>query len=178
MLEESFFGERFIDCNTNKEVKDIFLDENDLICLYFASSWCPISHSFTEYLAKDFYDIINKDKHRLEIIYIPVDDNEDFERAIAKMPWLAYNVKDSSCNSFKEKFKVNLIPELIILTPDGQEVSKKGYKEVLLGGTEAFSNWMNHGLDVMRRDKVEFYKERERKKKMSMEQKTGKSLDI
>lgn len=153
MLEQSFFGDHFIDCQTKKEKKNVYLDDRELICLYFATSWSSPSRSFTEFLHKEFYNIVNKDSPLVEVLYIPVDDEDNFDLAIKDMPWIAYAPNSNKARSLIEQFDIVKVPVLIVLTPDGQLVTKKGRKDIMFLEDKAFDKWNSHGLNVARREK-------------------------
>ena len=63
--------------------------------LLFSSSWCPPCKTFLGIL-KDFYNEVNIDSKKCEILYVPMDRTEDeFREHYAHMPWLSIPYKDS-----------------------------------------------------------------------------------
>jgi len=67
-----------------------FMKKGYVICLYFSAHWCPPCKSFTPILA-NFYKEINRDKKRLEIIFMSMDKTEqEFKNYFSTMPWLAH----------------------------------------------------------------------------------------
>lgn len=149
----SFFEDKLISCKDGQEI-DVFLDELDLVCLYFAASWCSPSKIFTNYLISEFYNEVNWEKRqRVEIIYVSVDKNENFEKSIEGMPWLAFPQDHEKVKRFKEDYEITSIPALVVLTPDGQLVTKKGRHDVVKMQEDAFAVWNNHGFEIFRREK-------------------------
>ena len=56
---------------------------------YFSAHWCGPCRSFTPRLTK-FYNFINKDIKRLEVIFISWDDEEvEYKEYFKTMPWLS-----------------------------------------------------------------------------------------
>ena len=172
-MEEGYFGDKFIICKDKDLAEgDVWLDDQDLVCLYFAASWCVPSKLFTEYLIKEFYNEVNWDTSipkKLEIIYISMDKNDDFEESCRSMPWLAYPQDSDKAKEFKSKFKITAIPTLIVMTPDGQHViTEKGRHDVVNKQEDAFTEWNNHGFTINRR---------ERKIEEENEEEQGEELD-
>lgn len=64
-----------------------------IVALYFAAYYCPSSRNFTKILS-EFYNEINLDEKKFEIIYVSLDHNDEFDKAYLEMPWMAFNPKD------------------------------------------------------------------------------------
>jgi len=98
--------------------------------IYFSASWCPICQILTPKLIK-FYEAINKNSKRVEIIFLSRDKDEDsFKNHYKEMPWLAINFNDPERELLKAKYNVISIPTLIIIDDHGEVLSKDAVKDV------------------------------------------------
>ena len=78
-------NDQFEDCERKE-----FEDHNvKIVGIYFAAYFCPASRNFTRTLA-EFYNEINLDEKQFEIIFASMDKGDDFSKAYAEMPWMAF----------------------------------------------------------------------------------------
>lgn len=60
-----------------------------------------------------------------------MDKGDDFSKAYAEMPWMAFKQGDPRIKALKSKFKVKAIPFLAIIDVDtGKTISTRGRKDV------------------------------------------------
>ena len=125
------------------EVATTTLDNAPVVALYFSAHWCPPCKMFTGKL-RQFYNEINADSKKLEIVWISGDEEEEeFDDYFEEMPWLAMPFEpEDDREEVSEKFDISSIPQLIILNKDGSVKSKTGKKEVEDHGTAAYNNWV------------------------------------
>ena len=129
--------------NSNFEDYDFEkLNESNIIGLYFYASFCPVCRNFTKLLI-EFYNEINRDKHKMEIVLIPLDnEEEEFKKHINKMPWATLPFNDSKIKEIVAKYSITSIPKLLIFNNQGKKISMEGRKEIGIKGYSAFNLWL------------------------------------
>ena len=118
------------------------IEASKFVGLFFSSHWCPPCRTFLPVL-RDFYNEINLEEKKIEILFLSVDPNEEgFLEHYTTMPWLAIPFNDPRIENIKERFNVTGIPIFIILeTTTGKLITLKGRKDVQEQGLESMSNW-------------------------------------
>jgi hypothetical protein len=58
-----------------------------------------------------------------------------------KMPWLALKNQSDKARELSLSLKVEYIPYLIVLDPDGNVVTKNGKEDIARLGSDAFASW-------------------------------------
>ena len=100
--------------------------------LYFGAHWAPCCRRFTTTL-KEKYNEINADgKTDFEVVFVSKDGNQAaFDRNFAEMPWTAIKYDDEARKkSLEQRYGIMEIPTLIILAPDGSQVSDSGIRDL------------------------------------------------
>jgi nucleoredoxin len=122
------------------------------VALYFSAHWCPPCRGFTpkfgEWYTKDL-----KDKG-LEVIFISSDRDESaFAEYYGEMPWLAvpYSNRDVK-SALDTKFKIQGIPSVVILDPEGQLITKDGREAVSSDPTGEDIPWKPKSFDEIFKD--------------------------
>ena len=102
-----------------------------LVLLYFSAHWCPPCRGFTPVLAELYKKLTDEGKN-FEIVFISSDRSEaDFNEYFGEMPWKALPFSDRDRKAaLSKKFKVQGIPNLVILNPDGSILNAKGTEAV------------------------------------------------
>jgi len=111
------------------------------VALYFSAHWCPPCRGFTPQLA-EWYKKDLKEKG-LEVVFVSSDrDEAAFNEYFSEMPWLALPYSDREKKDFlNKKFKVNGIPSVVVLGPDGEVITKDGRKAISEDPTGAEMPW-------------------------------------
>lgn len=110
--------------------------EGKTVCLYFAMSTHRGCKNFTLKLAEVYEKLKGKN---FEIVLIPLDEKyEDFEAGFEAMPWLSLPFKDMHCERIVRYFEHKLLPQLVVLSPDGKTLQQNAVKFVEEYGDEAF----------------------------------------
>jgi nucleoredoxin len=90
--------------------------------LYFSAHWCSPCRNFTPQLVEIYNELLKKGE-AFEIVFLSGDEEEKaFEEYYASMPWLALPFADDTEKNLSRYFRVEGIPTLIILGPDGKTV--------------------------------------------------------
>lgn len=122
---------------TNEENKiSVSKLEGKTVCLYFAMSTHRGCKNFTFKLAEAYEKLKGKN---FEIVLISLDEKyENFKEGFEAMPWLALPFKDRYCERLVRYFEHKLLPQLVILSPDGKTLQQNAVKFVEEYGDEAF----------------------------------------
>ncbi len=137
---EELLGTTFID--KNGTVDNTSIKDSRVTCIYFCASWCPPCKVFTPIL-KEFYDDINCEIRQLEIVFVSSDkDEESFKNYLADMPWIAIPDGDKRIAALLENYRLEQIPTLYVIKPDGECVSTRGKQDLLEEGSDCFVKWV------------------------------------
>jgi nucleoredoxin len=101
--------------------------------LYFSASWCPPCQKFTPRLVTFYnkYQRENKEK-KLEIVFVSADKTEEeFKRYYRSMPWKAVAFDSPLRTKISNSLKVEGLPTLVILDPNGAVLTKGGVNAVM-----------------------------------------------
>lgn len=111
-----------------------------IVGLYFSAHWCGPCRSFTPLL------VALRDAHadEFEVVFVSSDRNAEAMKEYmtgAKMQWPAVPFGDAAAKVIKQHFAIRGIPSLVILGPDGKEITRNGRRDV--GGLkdEALAKW-------------------------------------
>lgn len=117
-------------------VKDL---EGKTIGLYFAANWYTKCEFFNQVLAKEYLKL-KEQGSEFEIVFISSDeDNNCFEIFHGKMPWPAIPFYDlQSKRGLTEKFDIEGIPTLILLSPKGELLQTDGVELIERYGYQAY----------------------------------------
>jgi len=109
------------------EVSTASLADNEVVGLYFSAHWCGPCRNFTPQLAET-YNNLKKQGKKFEIVFISSDrDEKSFSEYFSTMPWLALPYADRELKAkLSRKYKVEGIPTLVLLSPDGQTLTANG----------------------------------------------------
>ena len=106
-----------LDKSGNPVDKTVVLARPDKVALYFSGHFCAPCRTFTP-LLREFYDDVNEDEKRLEIIFVSLDknqqDQEAYHREHGNWPRVAWENEEQR-SKLKEVMRVEKIPALIIL---------------------------------------------------------------
>lgn len=106
------------------------------------STQCNISKSFVPIL-KNFYEEVNLEDKKVEIIYVGFDKvKKDYENFTKAMPWLGLPFSDERIQGLKEFYDIRVIPKLLLVDNRGEEVRNDNRQDVYhLEVDKAFEKW-------------------------------------
>lgn len=107
---------------------------------YFSAHWCPPCRAFTPNLVK-FRDS-NKDD--FEVVFVSSDRSPDAQMGYmkeTKMKWYTLPHRSSEANALNQKFAIRGIPALIIVSPEGETVTRNGRGDVSSNPDGAIKAW-------------------------------------
>jgi len=107
---------------------------------YFSAHWCPPCRAFTPNLVK-FRD---SNKDNFEVVFVSSDKSPDAQMGYMKetnMKWYTLPHRSSEANALNQKFAIRGIPALIIVSPDGETVTKNGRGDVNSNPGGAIKAW-------------------------------------
>lgn len=97
--------------------KASILDKPEKVALYFSGHFCAPCRTFTP-LLKDFYDEVNEDEKKLEIIFVSLDksqaEQEQYHSEQGDWPRIAF-ADEAARLALKTQMGVEKIPALVIL---------------------------------------------------------------
>ena len=138
------------------------LEHSELVLLYFAASWCPMSTPVSEALDEAFGNdvLLNRDgkKKTLSIVYISSDRSlEEYNKYIRGRQWLAISFESPERNNLKRHFatcahreleelqfdRKHEIPTGIVIDSTTQGIiTTNGADDVSEMGAEALDHWL------------------------------------
>ncbi len=107
---------------------------------YFSAHWCPPCRAFTPNLVR-FRDT---NKEKFEIVFVSSDRNPAAQMAYMKetnMKWLTMEHRSQAANALAQKYGVGGIPALIIVSPEGETITKNGRGDVSSNPGGALASW-------------------------------------
>ena len=110
------------------------------IGIYFSAHWCPPCRTFTPKLVK----FRNANKKDFEVVFVSSDRNPKAQMAYMKetgMKWYTMPHRSGPANALAKKYGVRGIPALIIVSPDGETVTKNGRGDVTSNAKGALKAW-------------------------------------
>ena len=126
----------------NGHVPTADLANVEFVLLYFSAHWCGPCRGFTPKLDQ-FYQEVNADQHRLEIVFVSFDRDENAYRGYyEEMPWLSIPYTNAALREQLGKvFSVTGIPKLVLLSKDGQVAVDNCRMDVEGLGPRALERW-------------------------------------
>ncbi|HNV72970.1 MAG TPA: thioredoxin family protein [Candidatus Ozemobacteraceae bacterium] len=134
----TFFPDGLI--NSAGEKVELSVLDNKIVGLYFSAHWCPPCRAFSPKLV----EFRNKNKDQFEVVFISSDKNETAQFEYMKevgMEWPTMKHRSEAANALAEKFGVQGIPTLIILSPTGETVSTSGRMDVTDNPDGCIAKW-------------------------------------
>ncbi len=111
-----------------------------MVGFYFSAHWCPPCRAFTPSLV-EFRD---KNKKDFEVVFVSSDKSPEAQLKYMKemnMDWYTLPHRSDEANKLSQKYGVRGIPALIIVSPNGETISKNGKSEVGSNPSQAIKNW-------------------------------------
>ncbi len=110
------------------------------IGFYFSAQWCPPCRTFTPKLV-DFRDA---NKKEFEVVFVSSDKGvkEQLEyMKETKMKWYTLPHRSEAANALAKKFEVRGIPSLVIVSANGETITKDGRSQVSSDPKGAIKKW-------------------------------------
>lgn len=126
----ALFGEKLLGKSGEVSTEEA-LAGKAAVFIYFSAHWCPPCRGFTPKLA-EFFEKHSATKN-FQVVFVSSDRDEGaFKEYYGEQPWLAmpYSMRAEK-DQLSKKFKVNGIPSLIILDPEGEKISADGRSLVM-----------------------------------------------
>ena len=111
-----------------------------MVGFYFSAHWCPPCRGFTPSLV-EFRD---KNKKDFEVVFVSSDKSPDAQMKYMKemnMKWYTLPHRSEHANKLSQKYGVRGIPALIIVSSEGETISKNGRNEVGSNPSQAIKTW-------------------------------------
>ncbi|CAF3901886.1 unnamed protein product, partial [Rotaria sp. Silwood1] len=146
MTFSELLGEKLLQHNeSGNESNEISTNQLDgkTIALYFSAHWCPPCRNFTPKLAEIFKETHNELKDKFDIVFISCDeDQSSFDEYFKEMPWKALPFSDGNSSTILgEKFNVEGIPALVVLSPTCDKITADGVEEIRVASKKALDQW-------------------------------------
>jgi nucleoredoxin len=127
---EALFGDSLLGKSGNVATSTALSGKKGVL-VYFSAHWCPPCRGFTPKLA-EFYTKHAADK-RFDIIFVSSDKEQAaFDEYYGEMPWLALPYdRRSQKDALSKKYKVQGIPSLVVLGPEGETITTDGRTKVM-----------------------------------------------
>ena len=123
---ESIKQQTLIKADGSKMEASKALANKSIVCLYFSAHWCPPCRGFTPIL-KDFYEEV--EAQGVEIIFVSSDRDSEAMMSYMKEShgdWYALEHKSTLKDTLHQKYAVEDIPTLVVLTEAGTLISANG----------------------------------------------------
>jgi nucleoredoxin len=130
MAFADLLGPKLVTKDGEKPTEEVLAGKT-AVGIYFSAHWCPPCRGFTPKLAEMYKDAFQG--KGMEIVFVSSDrDEAAYKDYYGEMPWVSvpFDSKDVK-SSLDKKFKVQGIPTLVILGPDGSVITKGGRAAVM-----------------------------------------------
>eukprot|EP01062_Namystynia_karyoxenos_P025418 TRINITY_DN19_c0_g1_i2.p1 TRINITY_DN19_c0_g1~~TRINITY_DN19_c0_g1_i2.p1 ORF type:complete len:457 (+),score=186.82 TRINITY_DN19_c0_g1_i2:96-1373(+) len=127
---EALFGPELVTKGGKKPTAEV-LGGKKAVLIYFSAHWCPPCRAFTPKLGEWYTK--NHAKANFEIVFVSSDKTPgDFAEYHGSMPFAALPFEDRQRKGeLSARFKVQGIPTLVVVAPDGKLITAKGRDKVM-----------------------------------------------
>ena len=102
-------------CQISEASSSALLGSKKFVALYFSAHWCGPCRKFTPLLTVTYED--REDKDEVEVVFVSSDHDKDgFDEYYGEMPWAAVKFDFEGVEALREKFAVQGIPKVIVLS--------------------------------------------------------------
>ncbi|CAF3280107.1 unnamed protein product [Rotaria sp. Silwood2] len=121
------------------ETRTLWKDDVKSIGIYFSADSCPPGRDITSTLAQ-YYTEAQASRHPFQLVFVSADEDEtSFNKCRARMPWPA--VPFNAGALFELYFERRGIPSLVIVSADGNILTRRGQRYVSNKGVDALKAW-------------------------------------
>ena len=121
------------------------VQQTPVLALYFSAHWCPPCRQFTPVLAQVYKQVKDAGMaDKVEVIFVSRDRSQSEMQSYMRDShgdWLALPHGAPEINTLASMFSVQGIPALIVVTSDGQVVTRDGRSDVMSLGVSALAQW-------------------------------------
>jgi nucleoredoxin len=130
MAFADLLGPKLVTKDGGKPTEEVLAGKT-AVGIYFSAHWCPPCRGFTPKLA-EMYKASFQAKG-MEVVFVSSDKDEDtFKNYYGEMPWVSVPFESKEVKAkLDKKFKVQGIPSLVILGPDGSTITTEGRAAVM-----------------------------------------------
>ena len=124
------FGQIFLDNKMEiiKDNKEVF--DCTILGVLFSAGWGSPCRIFNKDLIR-IYNQMNDGEKIFEIIQVSFDNNEDdFKKSIAGLPWKFLPLQSDKIKALKEKYNVLTIPKFFPVDKKGNSLSDRGREDL------------------------------------------------
>ena len=146
------------------------LDNSEIVALYFAAAWCPMSTPITELLDQKLGDILLPppsdtadppiQRQGISLVYVSSDNSDDQMKSYMRKNWMAVPYESEERNNLKRRFRTCAkreleplkmerdyeIPTIIIISGESRQVlTYSGVADLKEHGAQAVDHWMELG---------------------------------
>ena len=135
---KEMFPQGLIDADGN--AADLGRLKGKIVGVYFSASWCLPCRALTPLLV-EFRD---RNAGDFEVVFVSSDRTRQEHRkgmADARMKWLAVEWRSPPAAAVRKKLDPRIIPSLVILAPDGKEITRDGRDDVEGDPNVALAKW-------------------------------------
>ena len=113
---------------------------------YFGAQWCPYCKQFTP----DLVNFRNDNKEDFEVIFVSSDYDSSSQFAYMNeydMEFYTLTLRSDSANELSQKFEVSGLPTLIVVSNEGEMITRNGRTDITYYPDQALDKWkeMNGG---------------------------------
>jgi len=133
--------EQILDSRGQKVSRDILAGK--IIGFYFSAHWCPPCRTFTPKLVK----FRNENSKDFEVVFVSSDRSPAAQMAYMMetgMKWYTLPHRSIEANALAKKFEIRGIPALIIVSPNGETITKNGRGEINDNSGGVIKDWLSH----------------------------------
>ena len=109
-------------------------DNVEVIALFYSSLYPKADRLFTPDLLRT-YDVVNKDKKRMEVVLMSLDKTEpEFNEYRMTLPWIAVPFRSPKIKEVRDLFSIKYEPWLMLFSKAGVLIDEELYETMAFQG--------------------------------------------
>ncbi|MEW6709645.1 MAG: thioredoxin-like domain-containing protein [Candidatus Riflebacteria bacterium] len=135
---QDLFPQGLLDRNGNSVSLDSL--NGKYVGIYFAAQWCSSCKTFSPLLVP----FRNEHNDRFEVVFVSADKNKQAQFAYMNemgMAWPTLEYRSAPALALKSRFEITSIPTLVVLSPNGELITRDGTPDVRKNPAEALNKW-------------------------------------